>query len=548
MRSLEQALYEHELIVLRVIGEWWEMDLTGADKPASIKALAETLAQLDMQAELAYLPPEEAAAVEELILEKGRVPVAAFSRKHGELRLMGPGRLEREETWLDPVSPVEALWYRGFLYKGFDETAGGLVEFYYLPHELYRQFGSTVSAAELPMEELSPCAAPEQFAAAPIDAVDDLTTILAAAQKEPLQDAKLDGLDPFLLNDDRLRLSLLFRLAREMELLRRSEEGIRPAPVALAWLRRSREEQLRQLAEAWRQSGWNELWHTPGLACEDNGWQNDPLLARQTLLTLLPHTSDWYSVADLVTAVKEHNPDFQRPDGNYDTWYIRDVASNAYVSGFSNWELVEGRLLAFLVQGPLFWLGLVDVAAGATGTALFRLTARSLEWLAGKPPADTEVTVPLVVQDDATLIVPFNAGRYQRFQAARISQAETVTAGKPYRYRLTPRSLNEARMQNISLERMLHFLAESSGRPLPASTKRAIERWAERGSEATTQSAVILKVRDADILDKLAANPKTRPLLGERLADLAAVIRAEDQQKLQQLAAQLGLLIDSLDH
>jgi hypothetical protein len=548
MRSLEQALHEHELIVLRVIGEWWEMDLTGADKPVSVKVLAETLSRLDMPAEIAYLPPEEAVALEELIREQGRMPVATFSRKYGELRLMGPGRLEREEPWLDPVSPVEALWYRGFLYKGFDETTGGLVEFYYLPHELYRQFHVTAAGEQPVKENLPPQPAPEQFAAAPVDAVDDLTTILAMAQKEPLQEGGFDSLELFLLNRHPVRLSLLLNLAHEMELLRQVEEGIRPARVALAWLRGSREEQLRRLAEAWRQCPWNELTHTPGLACENNGWQNNPLPARQALLDALPRTPDWYAVADLIAAVKEHNPDFQRPDGNYDTWYIRDVVSNAYLTGFADWDLVEGRLLAFLVQGPLVWLGLADTAADKGGKVLFRLTTRGLDWLAGKPPAAAEVSVPLVVQDDASLMVPFNAGRYQRFQAARISEAQPVTDGKPYLYRLTPRSLYRAREQNISPERVLHFLAESSGRPLPPSTKRAIERWAEHGSEATTQSLVILRVRDAEILDKLAANLKTRPLLGERLADLAAVIRAEDWQKLQQLAAQLGLLIDSLDN
>ena len=39
MRALEQALNDHELIVLRVIGEWWEMDLTGLDKVARATAL-----------------------------------------------------------------------------------------------------------------------------------------------------------------------------------------------------------------------------------------------------------------------------------------------------------------------------------------------------------------------------------------------------------------------------------------------------------------------------------------------------------------------------
>ena len=70
----------------------------------------------------------------------GVLAVAAFSRNHGDVRLMGPGRMEREEPWLDPESATEALWYRGFVYRGFDEAAEEVLEFYYLPIELFAGF------------------------------------------------------------------------------------------------------------------------------------------------------------------------------------------------------------------------------------------------------------------------------------------------------------------------------------------------------------------------------------------------------------------------
>ena len=79
MRALEQALNDHELIVLRVIGEWWEMDLTGLDKVACVKVLAQALTQLDMPQELLYLSPEEGAALRDLIQAGGQMPVATYS-------------------------------------------------------------------------------------------------------------------------------------------------------------------------------------------------------------------------------------------------------------------------------------------------------------------------------------------------------------------------------------------------------------------------------------------------------------------------------------
>ena len=60
-------------------------------------ASAEALAAADLTEQLEYLEPEESAALAELVRLGGRAPVAVFSRDHGEVRAMGPGRLEREE-------------------------------------------------------------------------------------------------------------------------------------------------------------------------------------------------------------------------------------------------------------------------------------------------------------------------------------------------------------------------------------------------------------------------------------------------------------------
>ena len=547
MRSLEQALQDHDLIVLRVIGEWWEMDLTGLDKAACAKTLAQALAQLDMPQELMYLSPEEAAALQELIQAGGQVPVATLSRSHGEVRLMGPGRLEREEPWFDPVSPVESLWYRGFLFRGFDETTEGLIEFYYLPDELLAQFPQAGSkTAEATAVSLTPTlhavSAPKTVNTAVHDAVDDLTTLLAAAQITNLGPDTLAGIRPLLGDANPDRLSLLMTLADEMGLLRQTDNVLRPTRTAVAWLKQSREAQLRDMAEAWSGSIWNDLCHTPGLRCEGEGWSNDPILARTTLLDHLPRSQEWYRLTDLVAQIKDNDPDFQRPDGNYDTWYIRDLAGDAYVTSSTNWELVEGRLLRFLVQGPLAWLGLVET--GFDGDDLFRLTARALGWLQGQTPPADEVRVPLVVQADASILVPHNADRYQRFQVARISEAEPTAVGQPYLYRLTPAALAVAQQQGIAADRILQFLADASGRPLPASVKRAVTRWAERGVEGRLETAVILRVREAGILETLRANPKTRPFLGESLGDLAVMVRLNDWENLREATAQLGLLLD----
>ena len=548
MRSLEQALMEHDLLTIRVISEWWELDLSGMDKIKAVNVLSETLARVDMQKELLFLPPEEAAALNDLISQNGRIPVAVFSRNHGDVRMMGPGRMEREEPWMDPTSPTEALWYRGFLYRAFDETPEGVLEFYFLPSELFANFPHPESITVLEESvSLQPLVTePGDYQDADTTAVDDLTALLAIALKLSKNKNEQASFDGYLLDDDPERRSFLLTLADEMALVRRENGSLRPTRTAIGWLKKGRDAQLCSLGDAWSNSDWNDLCHTPGLICEGENWHNDPILARTALLDALPHTNKWYLLSDLVESIKLANPDFQRPDGNYDTWYIKDGDYNSYLAGFDSWDHVEGRLIKFMIQYSLNWLGMTELSnPNDLQKSAYRLTERALFWLAGKTLFDDETQIPLVIEPDGEIIVPYNASRYHRFQVARISEAQKVTMGKPYRYRITPQSLDDARQQGIKSDRLLNFLAQASGRPIPKSIQRAITRWEEHGVEGKLESVVVLRVNDEAILETLRNNPRTRDFIGESLGNLAVAIKPEMWNQLRAATTQLGLLLET---
>ncbi len=550
MRSLEQALTEHDLITLRVIGEWWELDLSGADKKESVKMLTDVLSQVDMQKELLFLPPEEADAINDLVAQDGRIPVNIFSRNHGEVRLMGPGRMEREEPWMEPVSPTEALWYRGFLYRAFDETAEGVLEFYFLPTEIMANFPQVEVIATVDEEEdhiLRPLKSPpETWQQADVTAVDDLTALmtitmgLSGESKDPIEFEK------FLLNPDPERRSLLLTLANEMSLVRRENGSLRPTRSAIGWLKKGRNAQLCSLGDTWSNSEWNDLCHTPGLRCEGENWHNDPILARTALLDAMPHNANWYRISELVEAIKAVNPDFQRPDGNYDTWYIKETGAQEYLAGFDSWGQVEGRLIRFLIQYPLYWLGMTELAyLDDWNKAAYRLTQRAMALLSGKEPGEEEKPSPIIVEPDGRIVVPQNATRYNRFQVARISEARPVASGKPYLYQLTPHALEQANQQGIKLERILKFLSQAGERPLPKSVHRAITRWHEKGVEAILESVIVLRVNDEAILETLRNNPRTRDYIGESLGELAVVIKPGMWGELRAATTKLGLLLET---
>jgi hypothetical protein len=176
---------------------------------------------------------------------------------------------------------------------------------------------------------------------------------------------------------------------------------------------------------------------------------------------------------DFIAALHSHAPDFQRPDGNYDAWYVRDEAG-IHLRGFERWREVEGRLLRYLWQGPLFWLGVATLEADG---GHWQLTPDGAAWLAeddqAAPPTAPPPPPGLVVGEDFRLHLPSGARLADRFRVARFGEWEATWLGG-YRYRLSRRGLRRAAAAGIGPEQVLAFLERASQGALPANVRRAL--------------------------------------------------------------------------
>jgi hypothetical protein len=346
----------------------------------------------------------------------------------------------------------------------------------------------------------------------------------------------------FQLRDrDPIRLDLLTHLVAQLSLVKPDIGSLRLDPERVtAWLQSPTLQQQRVLFKGWRDSpAWNDLWRVPRLRCEDTGsWRNDPLSARRTALDLLAKldSGTWYRLEDFVAAIREASPDFERPGGDYDTWYIRDAVSNQYLTGFESWDQVEGALLRFILGGPLHWLGVVDLDERATAFSVTP-TGRWLLELGNAPQLSEDAA--FVVRADGQVGVGA-ARRYDRFQLARV--ADWVGSGEVYTYRLTPSSLERARAQHITVERILEFLERTSGAPVPGMLSSASRRWGTRGTEAWAQQAVVLRVARPELLDQITDSPQTRKYIRETVSSTVALVAPRDWPKLAAALVEMGVL------
>jgi hypothetical protein len=541
LRTLFQAFLDSDPSRLRVVARQWKLELTASRRTDMAAELVDAMASAEaVGRNIDDLSSEEQAALDDLVRHGGVLPWAVFSRRWGEIRTAGAGRVEREELWRDPVSAAEGLWYRGWVHRAFGERAGRPVEMAFVPEELMLYLPAPPSLEIPAPSEVEP---PPYQTLGDDSLADDLVTLWATLQRE---NSLRDDLPAEPGTPAAQRLFLLETLSVESSWLRRTGQGqLRPVPNAiLDWLKSDPWSQWASLGQAWMTSQqWNDLAYVSSLTPDPvNSWPNDPVDARQAFLEVLARCTPglWYSLEAFAGYIKSYATDFLRPDGNYDSWAPRDARTDAPLRGFSAWDAVEAALIAYYISGPLFWLGLVDLGYVelASSPTAFRLTDAAAALLTQAEPPEVPIAARLRLEPAGEIIVPPRR-RYERFQLGRI--ADAVSAPDEYRYRISPSSLNRAKQQRISNARIIAFLETSIGSAnIPSHLVKAIQRTYQGGGSARLTRPWVLHVPDPEILLLLT----THNMIEEQLTADMIVISEENRAQVAQLLLEKGFLID----
>lgn len=528
MPNLAQSLHGHDLGYFQIVAQLWGLDLRASDVGGAVREISTAAEDRRLIDELIEaLEPRARDALSVLVRADGRMAWAAFAREFGDIREMGVARRDREKPYLKPQSTAEVLYYRAFLARAFFETPGGPREFAYLPDNLLElvraQVSPTAKAEVKPLGRAAtrPEAAFHQDATDSI--LDEATTRLAARRAGVTlpADRVLDGL---------------------LEAAELIKDGSPQAGSVKGFLERPRPEALGMLANAWRESAtFNELRLTPELHCEGE-WDNKPRETRQLLLQLLSALPEgaWWNLNSFIQGLKDKSPDFQRPAGDYDSWFIKSTEDGQYLRGYESWDQVDGALVRFLLVDVMHRLGMVDLAAPtkeAPVAAIRLLPGAEIEQRSGHAESGR-----LRVTTQGRITAPRDIPRAVRYQAARFCEWDP-TQGSEFSYRVTAASLDRARRHGLKADQLLAMLAQHAAAGLPPTLIKAIKRWESHGVEARTETQVVLRVSRPDIIKSLRASKAAR-FLGEILGPKAIVIKPGAQAKVLSALTELGLLGD----
>ena len=573
MPDLLHSLLKQDIGHLRIIAEFWGLELDSTAVEEAREELSASLLDAELAAELIdTLSPQADSAIRALVDEGGRIPWVTFTRKYGDLREMGAGKRDRERPHLKPASTAETLFYRGLLARAFFETEKGSQEFAYIPDDLLELLNNLLfEAAEAePDNHTKPSSIPDVVEttealgrpASPGERgrdllandsiLDDATTYLAALRMGKSMESNGVAVAPWRhLPLEKQRAALLHNLLTAANLIRNN------TPLAEAvkiFLECPRSEALKMLQEAWMESpSFNELRLMPTIICEGE-WSNNPQETRDFLLNLLDAIPEgkWWSLGAFVRDVKQKYADFQRPAGDYDSWFIKRASDGQYLRGFSSWDHVDGALIKFFITTILYSLGEVDlsIAEGAAEPTAFRVTSYE---------GEKEEKGKIAVTSGGKISIPRIAPRVVRYQVSRfcewdddsgrVAAPDAQTASAPhietrnsdYRYHISTNSLAKAKEQGLKADHLIALLSKHTDAGVPPSLVKALKRWEVNGTEARVQTQVILKVSKPEILEEMRKS-KAAKFLGEALSPTTVIVRSGAIQKVMEALTELGLL------
>lgn len=549
MPDLNQSLLGQDLGHLRIIAEHWGIQLEATEVRAANNELAGLILDQELLTEvLEALPPEAIQALNALQNKGGRLPWSQFTRRFGEVREMGPGKRDRDRPDRDPASVAEILWYRALIGRAFFDTGRGTEEFAYIPDDLLalipaiskpkngtqtKTTAKVLGRAATTVEHATPVLSTDRI-------LDHACTLLAG-YRLGLDPASLD---PHVTPYRRDFVEAIIHLAGLLD-----ADGTPEPEATRAFLEAPRGEALASLAQTWLDSSeYNDLHHVPNLQPE-GAWTNDPLQTRRFIwecVAALPRRK-WWSLSAFIADIRQQYPDFQRPAGDYDSWYLRDTTTGEFLRGFEHWDVVDGGLIHYLINGPLHWLGLVDLAAPGENEppAAFRFSQPGLDFKAGRKLDSVAVENARVhMRSNGRVNVPILTPRAVRYQLARFCQWEE---GNPheYRYRLTPASLTRAREAGLRVSHLISLLNRHTD-VIPPNILTALNRWEAGGTQVRLQEVTILKLGSPQMLEAVRGSRAAR-FLGEPLGPTTIVVKTSVAEKVLAILVEMGYLGEIAD-
>lgn len=559
MPEIRRCLKQHESFILEAITEKYQISTVHGGLFDKSELLAQYLLNQSVLKDVLESYPRRTIIALADLIQHQQIRSDLFFSKYGEIRVMGEARFKRERPDKLPENPSEALFYAGILFRGMFDEGNGLMEYVFIPSDMLPLLPK-VESTLIPPEPgagsliIRPAVPEEtQWTIRGNDEILDISCLILASIRT--------GQDPTAIYPvyGQMKTDFAKSLLQIADILDESEQP--NVTTAQLFLQKDRIPALLQLFQVWQHAEtFDELRAIDEIKI-DSRFQYDPVALRAALLDILGmiRSSRWWSVSGFIAAVKSYHADFLRSQNENDSWLIR----NTEQVDPTRWENVEGIYLTALINGPLKWLGMVDLGysedqRGSEDSlaSAFRLNQIGIAFLS----ADSELN-QLVFRDskqyqekqypaitiDGRITVTRTVSRILRYHIARFCEWEKIQK-ELWRFRVTPVSLRKARESGLNVNAFIRMLKRNNEKSFPVKLEQAISKWDQDETQATIFEATLLTVTDPAWLDVLMSTRDAAHWVEQRLNANTVIIKSKGIEAVRRVLIEKSGILTENDH
>ena len=537
MPTISEIIQDYEIDQIEMIAEQWGIEDDIDPKKNFRNQVVNFLDNRNLFLEvICTLPAHEQSALQFILDESGKIPAAQFTRTYGEIREMGAAIREKERPDRNPISVAENLFYKGIIGLSFFNERDEVKEYIFLPEEFIKFLKSI---RDDPSRIVAPPTLSEKNVSQIIYASDELLDQICSLLAALRSNIPINEFSHFFPLP---RIHFLSALLQTQGVIDK-DSSILDTSKFKDFLTSERSVAFSNICFSWMEDGLiNELKLLPNIIF-DGKWKNDPKKTRGNLLEIITKLplKKWCRISDFIDWMHHRHPDFQRSGGEYETWFIKDAANDEYMNGFENWHHVEGKLLHFFLTGPLFWMGILDLAVAEEGAQPFAF--KKSDWadkLLEKKHIEysTHEISEFILRKNGTILVPANTQRELHYQIARFCVWEEIQR-KHYRYKISPVAIRRAKTQHISTGQIKTLFQKYAKKPIPKNILVALNRWDKKQSQIQLGKHILIRVVSSDILDQIEKSSAKR-YIRERINATTAVTTPKDIHRLEDALIEMG--------
>jgi hypothetical protein len=285
---------------------------------------------------------------------------------------------------------------------------------------------------------------------------------------------------------------------------------------------------------------------------------DDLLLFRHLVLRALACLPEdkWIALADLFDVMRVLWPRFDRTVWQEDyyrsqtpAWFLASKVGMPLEAG--DWNLAQGEFVAYIIAGPLHWLGLADLGLDANGLTAFRLHGLAdLYWDRAEVPVARAETgrrestrAPAEAIDiDALVIrvVPSQIESQAHNLLNQIARLETVTA-EQFAYRVDSEAVYVSFEAGLTLAEIETAWEAWLPIPMPAAIQDQLAAWWEAyGQVRIYKDLTVIEFGDEYALAEMKAVTSLEKHVVAEISPRMVIVRPEAVEPLTKALEQAG--------